>query len=501
MKKYIFLALSFLMILALCGASTAAETGTNYVNLTVSNDNGAKFGNADGTYTFFNRTADGNNALKITNNSSVTAGNVVYTNSQSGTFYITSVGGKGYEDNVLLMLAVNGTIPDNFQLHITASGYQWTPKSKEPSVGDLTYNSTTLNETFYATDFIYGPQTYKPMNLANYPFYEYQDITNTTNTFMIMFIDLYSGILNNSTLTENGMVKIQYSFENLPQGSLAAFDAFSYRKAQLAVQWTNKVNVLGGTETGTSGYYVNGAAPTANFSSTPTSGSLPLNVQFTDNSTGSQNSYLWDFGDGTTSTEQNPTHTYTTAGTYTVKLTVTNLAGNSTVTKTDLITVLKSNVYVNITSSNPNPKVGDKITYTFKLGNKGPGIAKDVVFTYVIPEGLEFAGANVDQGTWSYNETTRTLTWTLGDVVVGDPYLWLDLNVLSAGSFNIDPTVTVSGQNIASDGNIDSLLISVPTTVNAATETVPMQKTGIPIAGLAMALLMVGSGLALSRKK
>ena len=416
------------MILNLCGASAAAETGANYVNLTVANDDGSRFGNADSAYTFFNRTADGNNALKITNNSSITAGNVAYTNSQSGTFYITSVGGKSYEDNVLLMLAVNGTIPDNFQLHITASGYQWNLSNNAPSVGSVTYNSTTLNETFYATDFIYGPQTYKPMNLANYPFYEYQDMTNSSNTFMIMFIDLYSGILNNSTLTENGMVKIEYSFENLPQGSLAAFNAFSYRKAQLAVQWTNKVNVLGGTETGTSGYYVNGAAPTANFSATPINGSAPLTVQFNDQSTGPPTSWAWDFNnDGNVdSTEQNPIYTYNNAGTYTVKLTVTNAAGSDDEIKTDYITVLKSNVYVNITTSNPNPQVGDKVTYTFKLGNKGPGIAKDVVFTYVIPDGVEFAGANVDQGTWTYNEATRTLTWTLGDVVVGDPYLWLD---------------------------------------------------------------------------
>ena len=390
MKKYIFLTTTLLMILALCGASAAAETGTNYVNLTVANDDGARLGNADGTYTLFNRTADGNNALKITNNSSITAGNVTFTSSQSGTFYITSVGGKLYEDNVLLMLAVNGTIPNNFQLHITASGYQWTPSNKAPSVGSITYNSTTLNETFYATDFIYGPQTYKPMNLANYPFYEYQDMTNSSNTFMIMFLDLDSGILNNPTLTNNGMVKIQYSFENLPQGTLAAFNAFSYRKAQLAVQWTNKVNILGGTETGTSGYYVNGAAPTANFSSTPTSGSIPLTMQFTDNSTGTPTSWAWDFNnDGIIySTLQNPTYTYNNAGTYTVKLTVINAAGSDAEIKTDYITVLKSNVYVNITTSNPNLKVGDKVTYTFKLGNKGPGIAKDVVFTYVIPDGL-----------------------------------------------------------------------------------------------------------------
>ena len=51
-----------------------------------------------------------------------------------------------------------------------------------------------------------------------------------------------------------------------------------------------------------------------------------LSVQFTDDSrsTGTVNQWLWDFGDGTTSTDQNPVHTYTEAKTYTVSLTVTN---------------------------------------------------------------------------------------------------------------------------------------------------------------------------------
>jgi uncharacterized repeat protein (TIGR01451 family) len=257
-------------------------------------------------------------------------------------------------------------------------------------------------------------------------------------------------------------------------------------------------------------YSIKDPAPVANFTSNTTNGSYPLTVQFNDTSAGNPTSWTWDFNnDGIVdSTEQNPIYIYNSAGTYTVKLTVTNNNGSDSdeKTKTEYITVLKPNVYVNITTSNPNPKVGDKVTYTFKLGNKGPGIAKNVVFTYLIPEGLEYAGANVDQGVVNYNETTRTLTWTLGDVAVGDPYLWLNLNVLSAGSFNINPTVTVSGQNIASEGNIDSLLIntaSVSTTVNAAskTSTVPMQATGVPIAGLAMALIMVGSGLALGKRK
>ncbi len=82
------------------------------------------------------------------------------------------------------------------------------------------------------------------------------------------------------------------------------------------------------------------AIPVAEFSGTPTSGYVPLTVQFTDLSTNTPTSWLWDFGDGETSTEENPLHTYATAGTYTVTLTATNAAGSDDEVKVDYITVL-----------------------------------------------------------------------------------------------------------------------------------------------------------------
>ncbi|AKB51197.1 cell surface protein [Methanosarcina barkeri str. Wiesmoor] len=78
--------------------------------------------------------------------------------------------------------------------------------------------------------------------------------------------------------------------------------------------------------------------PVANFTATPTTGSAPLLVTFTDQSTNTPTSWLWDFGDGSNSTSQNPTHLYTAIGTYTVKLTATNVAGNNTTSKTGYIT-------------------------------------------------------------------------------------------------------------------------------------------------------------------
>ena len=68
---------------------------------------------------------------------------------------------------------------------------------------------------------------------------------------------------------------------------------------------------------------VNEPAPVAEFSGTPLSGTNPLLVNFTDLSTGPVTSWSWTFGDGGTSTLQNPSHTYTAAGTYTVALTAT----------------------------------------------------------------------------------------------------------------------------------------------------------------------------------
>ena len=78
--------------------------------------------------------------------------------------------------------------------------------------------------------------------------------------------------------------------------------------------------------------------PVASFTATPTTGTAPLSVNFTDTSTGSPTSWAWNFGDGDTSTLQNPTHSYASAGTYTVNMTATNAAGSDAAT-TATITV------------------------------------------------------------------------------------------------------------------------------------------------------------------
>ena len=68
-------------------------------------------------------------------------------------------------------------------------------------------------------------------------------------------------------------------------------------------------------------------------------GQLIRYSHFSDTSQGSSPKLVWNFGDGTTSTEQNPTHRYTSPGTYTVTLTATNAVSTDTETKAAYITV------------------------------------------------------------------------------------------------------------------------------------------------------------------
>ncbi|HOZ50071.1 MAG TPA: CotH kinase family protein [Candidatus Hydrogenedentes bacterium] len=86
-------------------------------------------------------------------------------------------------------------------------------------------------------------------------------------------------------------------------------------------------------------------APSAAFAVAPVAGYAPLRVQFADNSdpgTADITAWAWDFGDGGSSSDRNPTHTYTQPGTYRVALTVTTSVGSDTNTQANLITVEES---------------------------------------------------------------------------------------------------------------------------------------------------------------
>ena len=120
-------------------------------------------------------------------------------------------------------------------------------------------------------------------------------------------------------------------------------------------------------------------APTAAFTADPLSGTAPLTVQFTDQSSGTPPlTYAWDFeNDGTVdSTSQSPSHVYTAAGTYTVKLTVTNAAGSDSEVKTDFITVtVPEGTVLSVDPAAASVLIGKTTTVQVVIGPLPTGLA------------------------------------------------------------------------------------------------------------------------------
>jgi PKD repeat protein len=96
-------------------------------------------------------------------------------------------------------------------------------------------------------------------------------------------------------------------------------------------------------------YVENVTPPEADFSCTPTGGYSPLLVTCTDSSTSAPNAWNWSFGDGYYSSDQNPTHTYTGYGVYSVNMTATNAWGTDFELKPNYISV-SVHPAVNLTS-------------------------------------------------------------------------------------------------------------------------------------------------------
>jgi len=113
-----------------------------------------------------------------------------------------------------------------------------------------------------------------------------------------------------------------------------------YENAGAAVVYLDyKTPSMSSSQPVTQLYHVPSTPPVADFSATSHAGPAPLAVQFTDASTDAT-SWSWDFGDGSPAdTTRNPSHTYTSTGTYDVRLTASNAFGSNTAVKSGFVTV------------------------------------------------------------------------------------------------------------------------------------------------------------------
>ena len=217
-------------------------------------------------------------------------------------------------------------------------------------------------------------------------------------------------------------------------------------------------------------------APVANFMVDNMAPVCTGTVQFTDLTANSPTSWSWDFGDGQTSTLQNPSHTYATSGTYTVVLVATNAQGNNTETKTSFITVSLSNSPVATgnfrcgTGTVTLSATGANTLYWWDAATGGnylgtgtsmttPSIATTTTY-YVensIPEssvnvGLTVGGANSNTASYMIFDALETMTLVSVQARAG-----------TAG------TKTITLQNSAG-----TTIYTTTATVNAATTTITL---------------------------
>lgn len=160
-----------------------------------------------------------------------------------------------------------------------------------------------------------------------------------------------------------------------------------------------------------------GVVLVADFSGTPLSGNSPLGVQFTNQSSGPVASYSWDFGDLSTSSAKNPYHQYSSRGTYTVSLTVSNGSVSDTKTRAAYITVYDAPVVANFTATPLNGTAPLTVTFTdlstgpvtswnWSFGDGNLSTYQNPVFTYV-KAGVYNVSLTVGNGT-GYSTATKT---------------------------------------------------------------------------------------------
>ncbi|MBK7141423.1 MAG: PKD domain-containing protein [bacterium] len=194
-----------------------------------------------------------------------------------------------------------------------------------------------------------------------------------------------------------GQPPLVVSFTNQSTGSITAYkwyfgdgDSSDVRNPSHSYENPGLYSVTliaigpGGTDTNTIDDYiaVSAGPPIAAFTGAPTNGIAPMTVQFTNNSAGTISSYDWNFGDNATSTSANPSHQYTAAGQYSVRLIVTGPGGADTTQRTNYI-VVQSAPPVADFSANPtfglvpltvnfsNLSTGDITGYLWSFGDGG----------------------------------------------------------------------------------------------------------------------------------
>lgn len=246
---------------------------------------------------------------------------------------------------------VNGLRVYNNKVYL--SFYTVSPKTLTIKIYDLNlnYQSSIYKENFYATGFyIYNDKIYF-VEMGSYPDYRIY-VTDLDGNYINETIGYYKDEDLKSFAFPMGIAVVDdyiYVRDGVGVGSskILVFDLDLNYQWEFTLEgnpyfnfWMDSNYLYITTITdcqlykyNLSGLIPNGVFPRADFDFSLSGSGVPVTVTFTDKSTGEPTTWLWEFGDGSTSDQQNPSHEYTEAGIYTVRLTVTNALGSSWITK------------------------------------------------------------------------------------------------------------------------------------------------------------------------
>ncbi|HIH04155.1 MAG TPA: hypothetical protein HA263_10045 [Methanoregulaceae archaeon] len=224
--------------------------------------NGARHGVNDEYY--FKLDGGGLNAMHITDDPINDYDGAVYHGGDSGTFWVSDTGGRGFNDDIIILASVLGTPGPTFNLKVNSSGYTWplTYNAAVPAENTLVYNvgqngTSGINGSFNTGNYLADEddvdiaQIWRPSTVQNYPIYYGQNMNDPSQEFNLIFIDLKGGNIGTNSssvsysanLIDRGSARVDYTVEGLGDAKLA-FNTYgwcNWSNQQKGVSWTNSL--------------------------------------------------------------------------------------------------------------------------------------------------------------------------------------------------------------------------------------------------------------------
>ncbi len=353
-----------------------------------------------------------------------------HTYTDAGTYTVSLNASNAYGFSV-------STVTDAIRvLPAPAAGFTYTPDEGNAPLSVQFNDTSSGNVTAWVWDFGDGNVSNERNHLHTYVIAGIYTVSlNASNTYgfnvstvMDAVSVLPAPVANFTSTPDEGNAPLAVTFTDTSSGNVTAW-LWDFGDGNTSAEQTPvHIYAITGTYTvslnasNTYGFNVSTVAdhiqvlpaPVASFAYTPEEGNAPLAVTFTDTSSGNVTAWLWDFGDGNTSTEQNPQHLYASAGTYTATLNASNAYGFNVSTAADDIHVLSApdarftftpdegNAPLNVTFAEPSS--GNVTAWSWDFGDGQTSTEQNPEHTYTAA-GIYTVALNVSNA-YGFNVST-----------------------------------------------------------------------------------------------